>query len=78
MLVVTGCWITEDYPVERITGEYLWLWISFFVMIGLYVFMFLVMRGIVGMFNDTDDGTMTEEEQEEKRESKEIAYLMLL
>lgn len=59
-------------------GEYLWLWISFFAMIGLYVFMFLVMRGIVKMPNDTADGMMTEEEEEEKRESKEIAYLMLL
>ncbi len=59
-------------------GEYLWLWISFFVMIGLYVFMFLVMRGIVKMPNDGDEGIMTEEEQEETRESKQIAYLMLL
>ena len=60
-------------------GEYLWLWISFFGMIGLYFFMFLVMRGIVKMPNDTiANGVMTEEEAEEKRESKEIAYLMLL
>jgi len=70
------CWITQDHPIERIAGEYVWLWISFFVMIGLYVFMFLVMRGIVKMPNDVDDGGMTEEEQEEKHELN-IAYLML-
>ncbi|GJE86578.1 hypothetical protein PsYK624_026580 [Phanerochaete sordida] len=31
------CWITSDYPVQRIVLEYLWMWITAFANIALYI-----------------------------------------
>ncbi|EKM56586.1 uncharacterized protein PHACADRAFT_253801 [Phanerochaete carnosa HHB-10118-sp] len=31
------CWITSEYPVQRIVLEYLWMWITAFVNIALYI-----------------------------------------
>ncbi|KAH8835659.1 hypothetical protein DL96DRAFT_1575105 [Flagelloscypha sp. PMI_526] len=39
------CWITEDYPSERITLEYLWLWVAAIVNIVCYAAIFLVIKG---------------------------------
>ena len=39
-----GCWIVEEFPVERIVTEYLWVWVSGFFMILLYGVMFAVIR----------------------------------
>ncbi|KAI0348397.1 hypothetical protein BDW22DRAFT_1350595 [Trametopsis cervina] len=38
------CWITEQYPVQRIVLEYLWLWITCFLNFLLYVPIAFVMR----------------------------------
>lgn len=32
-----GCWITSEYPVQRIVLEYLWMWITAFANIALYI-----------------------------------------
>lgn len=53
------------------------MWIAFFVMIGFYAFMFLVLRGATKIGNDIDDDMVSQQEQEDERESKKIAYLML-
>lgn len=37
-----GCWITEDYPVQRIVLEYMWMWITAFLNFLLYIPMALV------------------------------------
>ena len=37
-----GCWITSDYPVQRIVLEYMWMWITAFLNFLLYVPMALV------------------------------------
>lgn len=66
------CWITEEHCTERVVGEYLWMWISFFIMIGLYVFMsFLMLRGTIGAQK------VSEIEVEEVKESRRMAYSML-
>ena len=31
-----GCWITEQYPVQRIVLEYMWMWITAFLNFLLY------------------------------------------
>lgn len=77
-VVMAGCWITEDYLPERITAAYLWMWITFFSLIILYFFMFLVMRGIVTMKRDKDENEATGQGEEEESLSKRVAYLMLL
>ncbi len=40
--VTTGCWITSEFPVQRIVLEYLWLWITCFLNFILYIPMALV------------------------------------
>jgi len=40
-----GCWIQPKFPVERLVTEYLWVWITAFVMLVLYLIMFVVTRG---------------------------------
>lgn len=37
------CWITSDYPVQRIVLEYLWMWITAFANIILYIPMALAL-----------------------------------
>ena len=34
---ISGCWITSDYPVQRIVLEYLWMWITAFLNFILYI-----------------------------------------
>lgn len=41
--VSSGCWITSDYPVQRIVLEYLWLWITAFLNFILYIPLALVL-----------------------------------
>ncbi|KAF7440015.1 hypothetical protein PC9H_000356 [Pleurotus ostreatus] len=45
------CWINESYPKERIGLEYFWLWAAAFIQIILYVFLALVLRGLVVVEN---------------------------
>lgn len=78
-LFYSGCWITEEHCTERIVGEYLWMWTAFFIMIGLYVFMFFSMlRGTIGGQTSTGNVERTAEEEEEEKESRRMAYSMLL
>ncbi|KIM24225.1 hypothetical protein M408DRAFT_242992 [Serendipita vermifera MAFF 305830] len=39
------CWISGEFDAERITAEYLWLWIAAFASIILYTFLFFRVRG---------------------------------
>ena len=39
------CWISNDFNPERVTAEYLWLWIAAFTSIILYTFLFFRVRG---------------------------------
>jgi len=41
------CWITSDYPDERIALEYLWLFVAAFANIIIYVFLALVIKGVI-------------------------------
>ncbi|KAJ3564915.1 hypothetical protein NP233_g7981 [Leucocoprinus birnbaumii] len=66
------CWITEEHCPERVVGEYLWMWIAFFIMIGLYVYMFFMMlKGTIRTQRNS------EKEEEEVKESRKMAYSML-
>ena len=40
-----GCWILPEFTAERLVTEYLWIWITAFVMLVLYLIMFVVTRG---------------------------------
>ncbi|KAK0441925.1 hypothetical protein EV421DRAFT_1711187 [Armillaria borealis] len=40
------CWITSDFGTQRITLEYLWVWIAVFLDIVCYVFISLAIKGI--------------------------------
>ncbi|CAE7200361.1 unnamed protein product, partial [Rhizoctonia solani] len=40
-----GCWISGKYKAQRFGAEYVWLWISGFGSILLYIPLFLIMRG---------------------------------
>lgn len=39
------CWIGPHYLLERIFGEYFWLWFAAFVNILLYPFLYFTLRG---------------------------------
>jgi hypothetical protein len=41
------CWITPHFSVQRIILEYFWLYLACFVNIVVYVFLFLVVKGVV-------------------------------
>ncbi|KAG2016373.1 hypothetical protein CC2G_009544 [Coprinopsis cinerea AmutBmut pab1-1] len=41
------CWIRDEYKVELVVSEYLWVWLAAFLMVVLYTLMFLVMRGFI-------------------------------
>ncbi|TFK56974.1 hypothetical protein OE88DRAFT_1730405 [Heliocybe sulcata] len=41
------CWITSDYPVQRIALEYFWLWFTALLNIALYVPLALVLKGYI-------------------------------
>lgn len=41
------CWITSDFGTQRITLEYLWVWIAVFLDIICYVFIALAIKGII-------------------------------
>lgn len=47
LIIPTGCWITSDYPGERMGLEYLWLYIAAAVDILLYTFLALIVQGFV-------------------------------
>ena len=40
---LVGCWITSDYPVQRIVLEYMWMWITCFINFIFYIPMALVL-----------------------------------
>lgn len=46
------CWISSKYMIERIFGEYFWLWSSAVLNIILYPFLFFTLRGNI----DVDPG----------------------
>ena len=50
-ILFTGCWITDNYQLERIALEYFWLWLAAFFNILIYVFLALVIKGIVVVEN---------------------------
>lgn len=35
------CWISSDFPVVRIAGDYAWLWLTLIVSILVYLLLFL-------------------------------------
>ncbi|KAF8521442.1 hypothetical protein BU17DRAFT_88014 [Hysterangium stoloniferum] len=39
------CWVSSNFPSERITGEYGWLWLTALVSLLLYVVLYLFLRG---------------------------------
>jgi hypothetical protein len=43
----TGCWITDHYQLERIALEYFWVWLAAFLNILIYIFLALVINGVV-------------------------------
>ena len=43
LIPVTGCWITEQYPVQRIVLEYMWMWITAFLNFVLYALIAFVL-----------------------------------
>jgi len=45
------CWITGNYPVERIALEYFWLWMSAFLNIVIYIFLALIIKGVLVVEN---------------------------
>lgn len=49
--LIPGCWINESYPKERVGLEYFWLWAAAFIQIILYVFLALVLWGLVVVEN---------------------------
>jgi hypothetical protein len=89
-----GCWIRPEYETERIIFEYLWMWFAAFVMLILYGIIAIVMRGLLIIDGKkwrwnwhqnarrSDrlrmDRLALDEEDEEERQSKAIANLMLL
>ena len=42
-----GCWITQEFHVQRTVADCLWLWISAFSSVLAYVAVFLVLGGFV-------------------------------
>ncbi|KAK0494649.1 hypothetical protein EDD18DRAFT_351837 [Armillaria luteobubalina] len=80
------CWIRDEYGVERITLEYLWIWITLAVMFIIYGLIALVMRGFIIV----DEGVhfmihgnrvrqdLTAADDEDERQSKAVANLMLI
>lgn len=47
---VKGCWITSDYPGERLGLEYVWMWITCLLNFVLYTVLIFVVKGYV-VFN---------------------------
>ncbi|KAK7059068.1 hypothetical protein VNI00_001692 [Paramarasmius palmivorus] len=41
------CWITEEFPEERIALEYFWLWLAAFVNLICYVLIAMVVKGYI-------------------------------
>ncbi|KAK0470527.1 hypothetical protein IW261DRAFT_1005489 [Armillaria novae-zelandiae] len=80
------CWIRDEYGVERIVLEYLWIWIALAVMFIIYGLIALVMRGFIVV----DEGVhfmthgnrvrqdLTAANDEDERQSKAVANLMLI
>jgi hypothetical protein len=60
------CWITAKFTNERIGLEYLWLWLACFLNIILYVFLALVIKGVVIVEN----GRMRFRKSNEPRRAK--------
>ncbi|KAF8889635.1 hypothetical protein BD779DRAFT_323283 [Infundibulicybe gibba] len=78
------CWIREEFTTERIVLEYLWLWLAAGIMLVLYGIIAAVIRGFITI----EDGQVqigrqeaaleaNEEEQEEEKQAKDVANLML-
>jgi hypothetical protein len=42
-----GCWISQEYTVQRTVADFLWMWISAFSSVLAYVAVFLVLGGFV-------------------------------
>ncbi|RXW18068.1 hypothetical protein EST38_g7786 [Candolleomyces aberdarensis] len=41
------CWVRRDFQASQLLSEYVWMWVSAFIMAILYGIMFLVMRGFL-------------------------------
>ncbi|KAL4241711.1 hypothetical protein ABKN59_000865 [Abortiporus biennis] len=41
------CWITSDFPAQRIALEYFWMWMTSLLNIALYVPIALVLKGVI-------------------------------
>jgi len=46
------CWIGPNYKMERIAGEYLWLWIALFASVVMYVPVHFWMKGQLSVDNE--------------------------
>jgi len=42
-----GCWISKEFSVQRTVADFLWMWISAFSSVLVYVAVFLVLGGFV-------------------------------
>lgn len=42
-----GCWITSNYPAQRIALEYAWMWTAAFTNLVLYIPITLVLKGFI-------------------------------
>lgn len=47
LIMNTGCWITQNYPGQRIGLEYLWMWMAAFLNILLYIPITLVLKRFI-------------------------------
>ncbi|KAK0211096.1 hypothetical protein DFS33DRAFT_1379067 [Desarmillaria ectypa] len=82
------CWITSDFGTQRITLEYLWVWIAVFLDIVCYVFISLAIKGIIVLDGykirlrrrsvDVDAFTLSTTSNSAAKHSKSIAMNMLL
>ena len=61
-----GCWITAHYLTQRITLEYLWLWMTAFVDLIVYAFLALVVKGFI-VVNGSSIHITTGEERVQKQ-----------
>jgi len=83
---VQGCFLRQGFKKEQLITEYLWVWISAFLMAILYCIMFVIMRGWFVIDNGIywyktygrKHGIVKPvEETQDEKDSKAIANLML-
>ncbi|KAJ2922562.1 hypothetical protein H1R20_g14516, partial [Candolleomyces eurysporus] len=79
------CWITREFQAAQLLTEYVWMWVSAFIMAILYGIMFLVMRGFLIVGNgvrwakrqDRVKLDLSGGDDEEERAARAMANLLL-